>query len=55
MPTDSRRPGRSCELLALAPAQAAPMSRPRAEYSADSTIQSEEGTIQKLVGGNVMP
>jgi hypothetical protein len=28
---------------------AAPMSRPNAEYSADSTIQNEEGTIQQKV------
>ena len=30
-----------------APAQAAPMNRPQAEYSADSTIQNEEGTIEQ--------
>ena len=31
------------------PADAAQMSRPQAEYSADSTIQTEEGTIQQRV------
>ena len=36
-------------LSAWVPAQAAPMSRPQAEYSADSTIQNEEGTIQQRV------
>ena len=36
-------------LLAWFPADAAQMSRPQAEYSADSTIQSEEGTIQQRV------
>ncbi len=36
--------------LAWRPADAAqPMSRPQAEYSADSTIQSEEGAIQQKV------
>ena len=34
-------------LSAWVPAQAAPMNRPQAEYSADSTIQNEEGTIQQ--------
>ena len=36
-------------LLACFPADAAQMSRPQAEYSADSTVQSEEGTIQQRV------
>jgi hypothetical protein len=36
-------------LLAWFPADAAQMSRPQAEYSADSTIQNEEGTIQQRV------
>ena len=36
-------------LLAWLPAHAAQMSRPQAEYSADSTIQNEEGTIQQRV------
>ena len=36
-------------LSAWVPAQAAPMNRPQAEYSADSTIQNEEGTIQQHV------
>ena len=36
-------------LSAWVPAQAAPMNRPQAEYSADSTIQNEEGTIQQRV------
>ena len=36
-------------LSAWVPAQAAPMNRPQAEYSADSTIQNEEGTIQQSV------
>lgn len=36
-------------LAALWPAHAAPISRPQAEYSADETIQNEEGTIQQRV------
>jgi len=36
-------------LLAWVPAVAGQMSRPQAEYSADSTIQNEEGTIQQRV------
>ena len=36
-------------LSAWVPAQATPMNRPQAEYSADSTIQNEEGTIQQRV------
>lgn len=36
-------------LAALWPAHAAPMGRPQAEYSADETIQNEEGTIQQRV------
>jgi hypothetical protein len=36
-------------LLAAWPAGATPLSRPQAEYSADSTIQNEEGTIQQHV------
>ena len=46
---------RLCALIVLAgifgttPLWAAQMSRPQAEYSADSTIQNEEGTIQQRV------
>lgn len=36
-------------LSAWLPAEAAQMSRPQAEYSADATIQNEEGTIQQRV------
>jgi hypothetical protein len=36
-------------LLTGLPAQAAQMHRPQAEYSADSTIQNEEGTIKQHV------
>jgi len=36
-------------LTGISPANAAQMSRPQAEYSADSTIQNEEGTIQQKV------
>ncbi|BCA54592.1 hypothetical protein W02_17320 [Nitrospira sp. KM1] len=36
-------------LLALLPADAAQPSRPQAEYSADSVVQTEEGTIQQHV------
>ena len=36
-------------LMGLLPAEAAQMSRPLAEYSADATIQNEEGTIQQRV------
>jgi hypothetical protein len=44
-----------CALITLAsvfsaiPAWAAQLSRPQAEYSADATIQNEEGTIQQRV------
>ena len=31
------------------PAQAAPINRPQAEYSADATIQNEEGTMQQKI------
>ncbi|NOT22804.1 MAG: DUF4412 domain-containing protein [Nitrospiraceae bacterium] len=46
---------RLCALIALAtlfaatPVWAAQMSRPQVEYSADSMIQSEEGTIQQRI------
>jgi hypothetical protein len=46
---------RLCALIAFAtvfsaiPAWAAQLSRPQAEYSADATIQNEEGTIQQRV------
>lgn len=46
---------RLCSLVVLAivfgaiPGWAAQLSRPQVEYSADSTIQSEEGTIQQHV------
>jgi hypothetical protein len=46
---------RLCALIALAtvfsaiPAWAAQLSRPQVEYSADATIQNEEGTIQQHV------
>ena len=36
-------------LAAVSPAQAIQMTRPQAEYSADSTMQTEEGTIQQKV------
>ncbi|SLM46517.1 conserved exported protein of unknown function [Nitrospira japonica] len=36
-------------LAAVWPAYAAPMGRPQAEYSADETVQNEEGTIQQRV------
>lgn len=36
-------------LLAWLPAHAAQVNRPQAEYSADATIQNEEGTIQQRV------
>jgi hypothetical protein len=36
-------------LAALLPAEATQMSRPQAEYSADATIQNEEGTIQQKI------
>lgn len=31
------------------PAQAAPINRPQAEYSADATVQNEEGTMQQKI------
>jgi hypothetical protein len=31
------------------PAQAAPMNRPQAEYSADATVENEEGTTQQKI------
>jgi hypothetical protein len=36
-------------LFGASPAAAAPPSRPQTEYSADSTMQTEEGTIQQKV------
>ncbi|MDF0643191.1 MAG: hypothetical protein P0111_04120 [Nitrospira sp.] len=36
-------------LIGVSPANAAQMSRPQAEYSADETIQNEEGTIRQRV------
>lgn len=36
-------------LFAGPPVQAAQMNRPQAEYSADSTMQTEEGTIQQKI------
>ncbi|GKS58722.1 hypothetical protein YTPLAS18_22490 [Nitrospira sp.] len=36
-------------LVAVSQAHAVQMQRPQAEYSADSTIQSEEGTIQQRI------
>jgi len=36
-------------LSAWVPAQAAQMNRPQAEYSADATIQNDEGTMQQKV------
>jgi len=36
-------------VLAAAPVWAAQLSRPQVEYSADSTIQNEEGTIQQRI------
>ncbi len=36
-------------LVAVSPAQAVQMHRPQVEYSADSTIQNEEGTMQQKV------
>lgn len=35
--------------LAVAPIWATQLSRPQVEYSADSTIQNEEGTIQQRI------
>ena len=46
---------RLCSVIVLAgvfgaiPVWAAQLSRPQAEYSADATIQNEEGTIQQHV------
>jgi hypothetical protein len=34
---------------AWVPAQAAPMNRPQAEYSADATIENEEGTVKQKI------
>jgi len=36
-------------LSAWVPAQAAPMNRPQAEYSADATIENEEGTTKQKI------
>ena len=31
------------------PVQAAPMNRPQAEYSADATVENEEGTMKQKI------
>ena len=36
-------------LSAWAPAQAAPMNRPQAEYSADATVENEEGSTKQKI------
>jgi hypothetical protein len=36
-------------LSAWVPAQAAPMNRPQAEYSADATVENEEGTTKQKI------
>ena len=36
-------------LAAWLPAQAAPMNRPQAEYSADATVENEEGTTKQKI------
>ena len=36
-------------LSAWVPAQATPMNRPQAEYSADATVENEEGTTKQKI------